>query len=116
MTSTDFDNGVGIDNSLKTDDHLTAFSLALMQNGFATPNSILNSHTFQQISKQNHTNLASSNILASSSIQAQTSSTPTETAQEKCASSQRANELNTWNSKSESYQPSQKHFKYAYEP
>lgn len=92
---------------------MTAFSLALMQNGFPAPNAILNSHTFQQISKQNHTHLTSSNMLGSSSIQGQNSSASTETSPEKCPPTQRTSELNAWNSKSESYQHSQKHYKYA---
>lgn len=86
---------------------MTAFGLALMQNGFPTP--ILNSHTFQQISKQNQTNLTSL-----MSPQGQNTSA-NETTQEKCLNSQRANELITWSSKSENYQQSQKPYKYGIE-
>lgn len=109
LTSTDFDNSVGMDNLLKNDDHLTAFGLALMQNGFPAPNAILNSHTFQQISKQNQT---LSNNMSSASIHGQNSALNAVT-QEKCAQPQRPTELNAWNSKSESYQQSQKNYKYA---
>lgn len=120
MTSNDFDHGAGIDNvgNLKNDDHLTAFGLAaLMQNGFATPNAILNSHTFQQMNKQTQSNSTTSNDLSTSSgnlsSAAQTHNNSTEANQEKCASLQHGNELNTWNlnSKSEAYPNNSKHYK-----
>lgn len=116
MTLSDFDqSGVGVENvsSLKSDDHLTAFGLALMQNGFHTPNSILNSQTFQQINKQNHTNSVSSTNLSSSSGNVNSAlgqnNGSSGTISQK--STQIANEL-IWNSKSENYQHSQKQFKY----
>lgn len=52
MSSIDYDHGTTENSNLfKNDDHLTAFGLALMQNGFATHGAILNGHTFQQMNK-----------------------------------------------------------------
>lgn len=114
MVLSDFD-GVGVENvsSLKTDDHLTAFGLALMQNGFP-PNSILNSQTFQQINKQNNTNSVSSVNLSSSTGNANSThgqnNAFSETVSQK--STEHANDLNAWTSKSDNHQNSQKQFKY----
>lgn len=107
MTSNDFDHGVGIDNisSIKNDDHLTAFGIALMQNGFPTTNALLNSHTFQQITKQNQ---ASASSPASNNLSA--SSANINTVQGHSASE--SMQENTWNPKSESYQHTQKYYKY----
>ncbi|XP_031630013.1 protein charlatan [Contarinia nasturtii] len=118
-TSTgEYEHGVGVENAgpLKSDDHLTAFGLALMQNGFPTPNAILNSHTFHQINKQNQTNPSASNTLNSfssnlNSVQGQ-SNTSNELNLQK--TTQHGNELNAWisSTKCESYQNAhQKQFK-----
>ncbi|XP_055313876.1 protein charlatan [Sitodiplosis mosellana] len=110
-TLNDFEHGgVVAENvsSLKNDDHLTAFGLALMHNGFPTPNSILNSQTFQQINKQNQTNFVSSSSLGSSTHGPNDASGEMITLKE---TTQHTNELNVWNSKAENYQHSQKQFK-----
>lgn len=104
----DFEHGgIGTDNitSLKSDDHLTAFGLALMHNGFPTPNSILSSQTFQQINKQNQTNFLSSTGSGSSAHASSEIDSQKETTQHT------NNELNAWNSKSENYHHSQKQYK-----
>lgn len=92
---------------------MTAFGLALMQNGFPTPNAILNSHTFHQINKQNHTNPTASNALNSFSSNLNSVQGHSNTSNELNLpkSTQHANELNAW--KCESYPNShQKQFKY----
>lgn len=139
--TTDFDHnaasgtaGGHIDNAstLKSDEHLTAFGLAaLMQNGFATPNALLNSHTFQQMNKQNHHHgIASTanNLNAVSNAigtVAPIHNNPNESIQEKCSAMQQqqqhpqhqqqqqqhGNDLNAWNSKSDAYQHTSKHYK-----
>lgn len=116
MTSTDYDPGVGVDNvsSLKNDENLTAFGLALMQNGFPTPNAILNGHTFHQMNKQNQTNSSTSSSLINQtstadnfiSVQGQNIAS-NGTVPEKPA--QHGGEMSAW--KSENYQQSQKIFK-----
>lgn len=124
-----------IDNAstLKSDEHLTAFGLAaLMQNGFATPNALLNSHTFQQMNKQNHhhgisptANNLNSSSNAISSV-APVHNNPTESI-EKCSpmqqqqqqhaqhqqqqQQQHGNDLTAWNSKQDAYQHTSKHYK-----
>lgn len=105
-SSGEFDHGTGIDSSgsLKNDDHLTAFGLAaLMQNGFATPNSLLSNHTY----KTNPSNVSTVNNLNTSS--GNTNPTPVhnssnESMQEKCASLQHTNDL--------TYQHNSKYYKY----
>lgn len=121
LPSNDFDPGVAVDNvnSLKNDDHLTAFGLALMQNGFPTPNAILNTHTFHQINKQNQSN--SSNIPAINN-QPQNSGNILSVQGHNNASNgnvpekpvHHGNEMAAWNTKSENYQQSQKILKYEY--
>lgn len=104
----DFEHGgIGTDNisSLKSDEHLTAFGLALMHNGFPTPNSILSSQTLHQINKQNHTSFLST---TGSGLSALGSS---EIVSQKETMQHTNNELNGWNSKSENYQHSQKQYK-----
>lgn len=107
---------------MKNDDHLTAFGLALMQNGFQSHNSILNSHTFHQINKQQqpsqhqqqHNSLnglnqsnGNMNTMAHNAAVA-----ATDNMHEKWANSQhQSTEMNGWNSKSQNYQNIQKHFK-----
>lgn len=102
-TSGDFDQIVGID-SPKSDEHLTAFGLALIQNG---------SHTFQQINKQNPTNPSTTKSVSSfpgniGSVQGQHNASTGTVLQR---SMQNGNEINAWNYKCETLQNTQKPFK-----
>lgn len=108
MQLSDFEHGgIGPDNvnSLKSDEHLTAFGLALMQNGFHAPNAILNSQTL--INKQNQNQNQTNSSVNTPHGQ---NNAPGEPITQKGI--QHANELSAWNSKSEIYQQPQKQFKY----
>lgn len=128
LTSIDYDHGGTDGNNLfKNDDHLTAFGLALMQNGFQPPSAILNSHTFQQMNKQqqitNSTSSATSlnNGMGSSSGGGTSSGGASinhphvpgvESAEPKWTSQSHSDDLNAWNAKSNSFQTAQKSFKW----
>lgn len=116
MSSGEFDHGSGIDSSgtLKTDDHLAAFGLAaLMQNGFATSNSLLSNHTYKtnpsDSSTVNNVNNSSGNTNANT-----VHNSSNESIQGKCASLQHTNDLNAWTSKVDAYQHTSKYCKYVY--
>lgn len=121
LTSIDYDHGGTDGNNLfKNDDHLTAFGLALMQNGFQPHSAILNSHTFQQINKQQQlTNSTSSttnlNNAMSSGANANainhSNAASVETSEQKWTPQNQTDDLNAWNVKSNSYQNTQKPFK-----
>lgn len=115
LASIDYEHAAGNEsnNPFKNDDHLTtAFGLAaLMQNGFPTPGAILNSHSFQQINKQQNSTAASVSGNASSSV---TGPSGTNNAvEEKWNPQHHSDELvPSWNSKVQStFQSTQKLFK-----
>lgn len=84
-----------------------------MQNGFHASNSILNSQTFHQISKQNYANsISSSNLSPPCNVNSTLgqSNTSGEIISQK--SNQDSTEVNLWNLKSENCQQPQKQFKY----
>lgn len=111
-TSGDFDQSVGID-SPKSDEHLTAFGLALMQNGFSTSNAILGSHTFQQINKQNPTNSSTTQSVISfpGNIDSVLGKHNASTGTVLQKSMENENEIKAWNHKCETFQNTQKPFK-----
>lgn len=124
LTSIDYDHGGPDGNNLfKNDDHLTAFGLALMQNGFQPHSAILNSHTFQQMNKQQQqlTNSTSSTLNVNNGMGSGTNANtnpinhPTasgvESAEQKWTPQSHTDDLNAWNAKSNSYQSTQKSFK-----
>lgn len=103
-------SGIDGNSLLKNDDHLTAFGLALMQNGFPTHNSILNSHPFHQMNKQ--PNLPNTNNLNQSNgnMNQMANHQHNDGMQEKWSNPQQnTNEMNAW--KTNNYQAPQKHFK-----
>lgn len=115
MASIDYDHAAGNEsnNPFKNDDHLTtAFGLAaLMQNGFPTPGAILNSHSFQQMNKQQSTSATSVSGNASSSAVSGQGAT-NNTVEEKWNPQHHSDDLTPWNSKGQSpFQSGQKLFK-----
>lgn len=122
MTSIDYDHGGADGNNLfKNDDHLTAFGLALMQNGFQPHSAILNSHTFQQINKQqqqlSNATLSTTNLnnamgtgTNATSIN-HPSAVSVESVEQKWTPQNLTEDMNAWNVKSNSYQNTQKSFK-----
>lgn len=122
LTSIDYDqSGADGNNLFKNDDHLTAFGLALMQNGFQPHSAILNSHTFQQINKQQqltNSTPSTANLNNGLGSGANTNSinhpnaTGVESVEQKWTPQNQTDDLNAWNVKSSSYQNTQKPFKW----
>lgn len=110
LTSIDYDHGAGNEsnNPFKNDDHLTtAFGLAaLMQNGFPTPCSILNSHSFQQMNKQQQ-NTAAGSVSGNTANSSVTGQSATNSNIEEKWNPQHHNDdmVTPWNSKSQTSFP-----------
>lgn len=103
----DYDNNTGIEsnNLFKNDEHLTAFGLALMQNGFPSPNAILNSQTFQtNKQQQQNTTDGSINNVPNNNAESNTIS-------EKWSTQHHNDDRNVWNNKSQTFIATQKTLK-----
>lgn len=102
-------------NLFKNDDHLAAFGLAaLMQNGFTPHSAILNTHTFQQMNKQqqqpSQPNVNSMHSATANNLHLPTNMNAMQQTQsvrndmEKSWTPQpHTDELNSWNSKGQNY-------------
>lgn len=78
-----------------------------MQNAFTPPGAILNSHSFQQMNKQQQQQL--SNVTTGNG--SVTQNTTNETIEEKWTPQHHTDDLGSWNTKTPSYQTTQKLFK-----
>lgn len=89
---------------------MAAFGLALMQNGFSPHGAILNTHTFQQINKQQQQQQPSQNSINNLTIPTnitamqQNQTIRNESIGEKWTPQQHDDDLNSWNNKPQNYQ------------